>query len=244
MTTYPTGSAMAREWGPTARVVLRDGPHRHGAQVDLVAGSHLEDLVGRQGAHQRAGAGGHAQPRHRPEPPQRRQVQVVHVEVGDQDRVHRTDVRDRHAAAQVGEAGRQGGIGEDPVAVDLDQDRGVADPGDGRGHPPTVPVRPPPVAATPPGLRAWPRRLEGLRPSSSPHQRGGSAGHDTGDAGGRADAGSPGQRLTDPRGAIVVLGGSSEPVVTRHTPLTTCRVTIPAKAALAALIRNQRSSEE
>ena len=61
---------------------------------------------------------------------QRRDVQVVDVHVGDQhgvDRIRRGG-GDGAVAPEVGDAAGEHGVGQQPDAAELDEDRGVADP--------------------------------------------------------------------------------------------------------------------
>ena len=66
---------------------------------------------------------------------------MVVVRVGDEDRVEPPRIRGhRRQAAQVADARAQDGVGEQPRAVDLEQRRGVPEPGDatGRVHDPIL----------------------------------------------------------------------------------------------------------
>ncbi len=61
---------------------------------------------------------------------QRAKVEVIHVEVRDQDRVDALELRQRDASAEMGDAAGEDRVGEDPEAVDREQHRRVAHPGD------------------------------------------------------------------------------------------------------------------
>ena len=68
----------------------------------------------------------------RVDPLERRHVEMVEVDVGDEHRVEPPESRpvDRLLAAEMGDPPPEDGIGDDPHAVERDDDRAVPEPGD------------------------------------------------------------------------------------------------------------------
>ena len=155
-----------------AALVLRVG-RAHGDPADLnrVARRQLVDLPERA-AQRRPGAARDKKPRAVAEPPERREVEMVPVEVRDEHRVERPQglAGERHDAPQVHDAPAQHRIGEQPHAVELDEHGRVADVADRPGRH----RRPRPGAASIQGARRGVRPL-GQRAAASPRRARGRA---------------------------------------------------------------------
>jgi hypothetical protein len=111
--------------------------HGHVANPDLFSDLDLDDPFEAPPAEQLACAPRHDD-RYRPaETLEGGEVEVIAVEVGDEHRVNpakRLDIIEWADSSQVRQAVSECRIGEDPPAVELDEDCAVAYPGNGVAH--------------------------------------------------------------------------------------------------------------
>ena len=116
-----------------AVVVGRNGTHGHPTDHGAFPGSQLFHVGKSMLAQQCASTQRHQQPGRQPHLAQRRQIQVVVMQVGNQ---HRIDLfvpdcqQGGTAPAQMDDAITQHRVRQNPRAANLDQHRGVADIGD------------------------------------------------------------------------------------------------------------------
>ena len=107
-------------------------PDREAADLNGVAGLDLADVLVTLSPHERAAALGDDEARAARHLAERGKVEVVVVEVRDEHRVDATDRTGvgRPSAAQMQHPVAQHGIGQEPSAVEVDDERPVPEPGD------------------------------------------------------------------------------------------------------------------
>ena len=118
-------------WPASRRVHGWDGLDGHDAERGAITDGGFEDVAESLASQQASGPRRHHQV-HVSEQAQRRHVEVIHVDVGDQHDIDVTE--DFHVDVvvppQVGDSGRQRRIGEEPDTADVDEGAGVAEPAD------------------------------------------------------------------------------------------------------------------
>ena len=117
---------------PVALVFGVGGGHRHGADPQVGALVDLDHLPESLAPQQRPGSAGDDYRHLLTQLRQRGRIEVIHVRVRDQHRVDAAQRVRRHrpAAAQMGDAAAEDGVGQQPHPVHVDQHRRVADVGD------------------------------------------------------------------------------------------------------------------
>ena len=146
-----------------SRMASRDRGHANRAELDAVVGGDLADLATVAGRAP-AQATGHDDQRATRDRAQGRTVEMVGVAVRDQDGIDRAQaggIRRRPKPAEGTQPCSEDGVGEDAHAVELDQDRGVADVRQPQGAPHGRP-QPGRSLRSPSGSRQ-PRRLRAVR---------------------------------------------------------------------------------
>ncbi len=130
----PERLGLRPERHPTGVVCRLRYAHRYRADGDLLARSQFDDVLdARLTSNQGSGSARRNDGHVTSELLQRRQIEMVVVEMRDQDRIDATEGTgvDLDRAAEVGDAVPQQRIGEEADAGNVDESRGVSDVPDG-----------------------------------------------------------------------------------------------------------------